>query len=855
MRFLIELHVLVGQQMTSAPLVEYPESVVERQEKILDFVNDAIEAKLDYEKVCKWMKRCRIDENVHDSIFCKRKYSEAVRQNFELDLNVETRKLDKTATKSLVSLPADSRHLEALKKHFEVVKFSSKKPTLPFLPLLEGCIANHLLNSTEIQELFCGIWQRFFDWYEENREMNSQEKEFIEAFEDHITNIFREGDSDRLCDVPLIRASLPIYELIAYVNSDVYYNSEAEKIGHKKLRDRMQNVLTGNSFRAPFQKEVLIPLLEEYRKQPEFEFKLGKTEDSLCTFQMKCCGVFLSRAISDMQLYQKDKKVGEIRVFASKTIIADETWISKPGVNLVLSSPSLDIIHPKTRWDFSGSTPNNSISSNEPKNGTKPGESGADGDHGKHGESGGNVALHCDKILGAANLTIISNGGNGQNGENGGNGCDGENGKCGDSLKCKSVQDFERKFAGNIKFLEHVDAFRRKMSSTSINYDDSSTVIFTKSDRYIEGVYERKPTTLVHYRYRVNLKYRTLALVKGLGGTPGTRGGHAGSGGAKGEGSYAGKIEFFGIKEAYCQGEREVIVEANQGNDGEDGKAGNPGNGGRNGDRGADCGWTMGSNNPKSYFGSLRKYITEVDDNNRVWTNYYKKYVGITNANTEPTSYQKHGKVAKKKQNCYQRMRKKLVLHEEIRLEISKMVKTSAHANLMAAKEKQESEELKEEEHVQKTTEQTTRSQRLKSAKFGEEKRESCFIKPAFRQKTPKNPSGNWSPNEIFFVYFAFNFFWSTFQIEEFLISALSIVFWIAYAFPPDIFTAKKTLAQFMNLSMNKTQKRPGQTGFKRKIAWTLFFFHFKSLRFFEENSVSKTCTIVFFRKFIVFYA
>ena len=116
MRFLIELHVLVGQQMTSAPLVEYPESVVERQEVILDFVNDAIEAKFDYEKVCKWMKRCRIDENVHDSIFCKRKYSEAVRQNFELDLNVETRKLDKTATKSLVSLPADSRHLKALKK-------------------------------------------------------------------------------------------------------------------------------------------------------------------------------------------------------------------------------------------------------------------------------------------------------------------------------------------------------------------------------------------------------------------------------------------------------------------------------------------------------------------------------------------------------------------------------------------------------------------------------------------------------------------------------------------------------------------------------------------------------------------
>ena len=62
----------------------------------------------------------------------------------------------------------------------------------------------------------------------------------------------------------------------------------------------------------------------------------------------------------------------------------------------------------------------------------KHGTPGDDGAHGKVGKSGGNLYILAGKVIGAANLTVISNGGNGGNAQMGG---DGENGNAGEDGK------------------------------------------------------------------------------------------------------------------------------------------------------------------------------------------------------------------------------------------------------------------------------------------------------------------------------------------------------------------------------------------------------------------------------------
>ena len=434
----------------------------------------------------------------------------------------------------------------------------------------------------------------------------------------------------------------------------------------------------------------------------------------------------------------------ETRVYATSMFVVDTGMLSE-GKNFGVSSPKMKILQPNTTWNLSGNSAVCARDTDKAANGSSPGASGTNGKHGEQGEGGGNVSIFCDEIEGANNLKIISNGGKGGDGQDGGDGCNGENGDNGLFLNCKTANDFKLKL-GPLQTLEQLKPFISKLTPLTVSYNDSSRLLFLKSDVYVEGTYSGMKTNLIHYRYRLNWGFRTLVLVKGLQGTDGSRGGDAGAGGARGEGGYPGKLEIGGMQESHCKERYEIITEMDPGEDGIEGKPGKPGNGGRNGNRGADCGRVEADKETFVYFGSLELYSDPNEHKKRVWTGKKMVYYGIRTVGTWPPQdvFQNNGKKASKKSNMHQKVRKRLMVKKELVEEMKKTMRNSPHAKVAALFQQEQKGQLENEDNANES--EVSKSHRFQAVPLQKVKQEANFNVPRKRNQLEKNNLTGWPP-------------------------------------------------------------------------------------------------------------
>ena len=130
----------------------------------------------------------------------------------------------------------------------------------------------------------------------------------------------------------------------------------------------------------------------------------------------------------------------QLIIEATGKVYIDRSLTDFHGKNVLIKAPLIEVVGAQTidisgrdagDWDPPkaglGAQPD-AVTGKDGKHGV-PGD---DGEHGKAGESGGNLYVLAGKVIGAANLTVISNGGDGGNAQMGG---DGENGNAGEDGK------------------------------------------------------------------------------------------------------------------------------------------------------------------------------------------------------------------------------------------------------------------------------------------------------------------------------------------------------------------------------------------------------------------------------------
>ena len=712
--------------MSFKPISENAEVVQRERDKILELVRLSVKNRTDYCELNNYLQifQTNEDEKYKKEMkkFFYEHYSEALWAEFLVNLELEVKKIRK---KELGQLVNGTQEIDALENFF---------PSLEkLIPLMKGCLEDKLFDPGKI---LGDIWKTLNNQYERIRVVNIHENDFLLALKSHVNCLLTELNANSISEIPLIQNSPTISDLIKNIKSITSpCASSAETQSHNALRSKMHKLLVENSdqFRTSFQRNLLEPLMNEYRSPPEIEILDNATDKDHKVLKVNCCGININRLKQEMQ--KIDVTLTETRVYATNLFVVDSDF-SGIGANFTVSSPKIKILHPETVLDVSGIDASNACNPEKAEDGANPGASGAEGVHGYHGMSGGNVTICCDEIEGASNLKIISNGGNGGDGQNGGNGRDGKSGKDGKSLNCKSQNDFLSKF-GKLEYIDDVKKLASNLKPFEIEYDDSSYFFGTKSDLYFQGKYESMKTTLIHYRYRGNLWFRTLVLVKGLPGTDGSQGGNAGAAGAKGEGGYPGIVEICGLKSSNCIGKEELMkkIEAFPGKDGKDGFPGKPGNGGRNGNKGADCGRVEANREQFVYFGVLELYDDLNETKRRVWSGKSKKYFGIQEVGKWPLAdfYKEHGKKAIQRSNKRQKVRKRLIVRNEINQEMKQAMKKSPHVKIGALFQQEQKEEVKAEEHVQEN--EVTKTHRIQSVGAEEVKQKISFTVPKKRKK------------------------------------------------------------------------------------------------------------------------
>ncbi|XP_025153380.1 uncharacterized protein LOC112588270 [Harpegnathos saltator] len=185
-----------------------------------------------------------------------------------------------------------------------------------------------------------------------------------------------------------------------------------------------------------------IALMDKYQEIIGVYFKpvtLEKlTTDNQVVIEVIGGNFYLSDIINDINsMLLHDSCIEEVRFICSGIMYVNEnlensTW---HGKNIVVYAKAIVICH-KCKWDISGMS---SDATTIIKAKTDDDGVGIDGEHGKCGESGGNVFIHADNVLHPEMLEIWSNGGNGSDGQSGGDVSNsGENGENGKEGKCST---------------------------------------------------------------------------------------------------------------------------------------------------------------------------------------------------------------------------------------------------------------------------------------------------------------------------------------------------------------------------------------------------------------------------------
>ncbi|XP_025153366.1 uncharacterized protein LOC109503669 isoform X2 [Harpegnathos saltator] len=299
------------------------------------------------------------------------------------------------------------------------------------------------------------------------------------------------------------------------------------------------------------------------------------TTDNQVVIEVIGGNFYLSDIINDINsMLLHDSCIEEVRFICSGIMYVNEnlensTW---HGKNIVVYAKAIVICH-KCKWDISGMS---SDATTIIKAKTDDDGVGIDGEHGKCGESGGNVFIHADNVLHPEMLEIWTNGGNGSDGQSGG---DGKNGRDGTGI---SYVDFISKFpsSGKLvgKFLvRNLRTIVRNICSLGqirvswLNGKNRSVEDIIKCKKrcnvYLEAVTEDGEEIY----FSSSFGGQTFVLYKGTSGCPGGRGGAAGLGG---QGGYLGEV---------ISNDSGIVVVSNSGENGENGKEGKCGTHGKNG--------------------------------------------------------------------------------------------------------------------------------------------------------------------------------------------------------------------------------------------------------------------------------
>ncbi|XP_025153364.1 uncharacterized protein LOC112588266 isoform X2 [Harpegnathos saltator] len=322
-----------------------------------------------------------------------------------------------------------------------------------------------------------------------------------------------------------------------------------------------------------------IALMNKYQEIIGAYFKPVKIEkltiDNRVVIEIIGGNFYLSDIINDVNsLLLHDSNIEEVRFICSGIMYVNENLENSMwhGKNIVVYAKAI-VICDKCKWDISGKSADATTIT---KAKTDDDGVGADGEHGKCGESGGNVFVHADNVLHSQMLEIWSNGGNGSDGQSGG---DGKNGRNGTGI---SHADFNSKFPTCGKFVgsSSVDNLRtivrniRSLGQIRVSWLNGNNCSVEdvikhrqRSDAFVEAVTEDGQEIYFSSSYGG----QTFVLCKGSAGRPGGRGGATGLGG---QGGYPGDV---------ISSDKSIVVASNSGKNGENGKEGKCGTHGENG--------------------------------------------------------------------------------------------------------------------------------------------------------------------------------------------------------------------------------------------------------------------------------
>ena len=286
--------------------------------------------------------------------------------------------------------------------------------------------------------------------------------------------------------------------------------------------------------------------------------------------------IYLGEWLSRIQDSIKSERITEIAVYAQDNLaidcdLTDRVW---RGKNLVLVSHTVNVWKENAKICLSGESfmpchrKATSASTTQYR--------GADGRHGRAGESSGNLAILATNMLNSTRLTVELNGGRGEDGEDGGDGCDGKDGK---GVEKNDLDTLILKY-----YSLYADAWKNFDNySPPSNWSKKSGS--SSSGEYIYRLYADEHGRQMTYSFAGDkgwtyTTYELFFLLRGSNGTSGTSGG---SNGVGGQGGYNGTCI---VKNPETNEEFQinwVIESENNGPNGKNGELGKSGKYGKNG--------------------------------------------------------------------------------------------------------------------------------------------------------------------------------------------------------------------------------------------------------------------------------
>ncbi|CAF1664350.1 unnamed protein product [Rotaria magnacalcarata] len=244
--------------------------------------------------------------------------------------------------------------------------------------------------------------------------------------------------------------------------------------------------------------------------------------------------VYLSQWVQQIQDSIKLNNATQVAIFAEDALAIDCDLTEKiwQGKNLTIVTKVV-YIWQDSKIQLSGES--YSPANTKALGATSTAYRGADGAHGRPGESSGNIAILATKMFNPLRLTVELNGGRGEDGQDGGDGCDGRNGvgvtKSDLDRLVVSYYSLYRDSWGNFQDYSPPSNWTKQKRS-----GDSS------SGEYIYRTYQDEHGRMMTYSFAADKgwtysTYELYFLICGSNGTSGTSGG---SNGVGGQGGYNG---------------------------------------------------------------------------------------------------------------------------------------------------------------------------------------------------------------------------------------------------------------------------------------------------------------------------